>query len=37
MRGNLQELIYKDIYAAILAAKVFKALTAIITAFNLDI
>jgi len=37
VRGNLQKLIYKDTYVATLVAKVFKALTAIIAAFNLDI
>ena len=35
-RGNLQELVYKDIYTATLAARLFRALIAIIVIFNLD-
>lgn len=37
VRGDLQESIYEDTYAATLAAKVFRALTAVITAFDLDV
>ena len=37
MRGDLQELIYKDTYIATLAAKIFRALAAVITAFDLDV
>ena len=37
IRGNLQELIYKNTYAATLVAKVFRTFAAIIAAFNLDI
>jgi len=37
IKGNLQELIYKNTYAATLVAKVFRALTAIITIFNLKV
>ena len=36
IQGNLQELTYKDIYTATLAARLFKALIAIIAIFNLD-
>ena len=37
MRGDLQESIYEDTYAATLAAKVFRALAAVIAAFDLDV
>ena len=37
IRGDLQELIYKDTYAVTLAAKVFRALAAIIAAFDLEV
>ena len=37
IRGNLQQLIYKDTYIVTLAAKVFRALIAIIAAFDLDV
>jgi len=34
--GDLQESVYKDIYATTLAARLFKALMAIIVIFDLD-
>ena len=34
--SNLQELIYKDIYAATLAVILFRVLIAIIVVFNLN-
>lgn len=37
VRGDLQESIYEDTYAATLAAKVFRALAAVIAAFDLDV
>jgi hypothetical protein len=37
IRGDLQESIYEDTYAATLAAKVFRALAAVIAAFDLDV
>ena len=37
VRGDLQVSQYKDTYAATLAARVFKALMAIATYFDLDI
>ena len=37
IRGNLQELIYKDTYIVTLAARVFRALIVVIIVFNLDI
>ena len=35
-RDNLQELVYKDTYTVILIVRLFRALIAIITIFNLD-
>ena len=35
-RDNLQESVYKDIYTTTLAAKLFRALMAIIAVFNLN-
>jgi hypothetical protein len=37
VRGDLQDSVHKDTYAATLAAKVFRALAAMIAAFDLDI
>ena len=36
IQGDLQELVYGDIYAITLAARSFRALIAIIAIFNLD-
>ena len=36
IRGDLQELVYKDTYAITLAARLFRALMAIVAIFNLD-
>ena len=36
IQSDLQELVYKDIYAATLTVKSFKVLIAIIAIFNLD-